>query len=180
MQMNKHGGLVLALLAALGLGCGPGGASSDDDVPPPDPEWAYGWWMDSAGLQDHFEWGANIAQMEIRSDGTVLQMVDFCDGQDWQYEGRWELQPDGAVRLLPAMGDEVVPFQYLTQEYRYVDLRSGGDSCELSATRVSPFSGDEFPPLPLERGRWCMGEVLPEFDDCAPRKHCGQEPPVCE
>lgn len=167
-----------APVLCLGLvACAP---PSADDPPPPEPEWAYGWWMDAGGLHDHPQWGAHIAQMEIRPDGTVLQMVDYCDGQDWQLEGRWELQPDGAVRLLPAAGDEVLSFQYLSLEYRYVDLRPGTDSCELLAVRAPPSNGDEFPPIPLERGRWCMGEVLSEFNDCAPQKYCGEDAPVCE
>jgi hypothetical protein len=170
--------LGLALLVAV-TGCGPG-TPGPDNPPPPDPEWAYGWWMDAGGLQDHLEWGAYIAQLEIRPDGTVLQMVDYCDGPDWQAEGRWELQEGGAVRLVPVAGDEVVPFQFPSQEFRHVDLRPGDGACQLSAVRVSQFDGDEFPPIFLERGRWCMGEVLPEFNDCAPQKYCGEDAPVCE
>jgi hypothetical protein len=167
----------LLMLVALGVGCGPG---TPDAPEPAEPEWAYGWWMDAGGLQDHFEWGAHIAQLEIRSDGTTLHQLDYCDAEDWSYEGRWELQPDGAVRILPADGEEAVPFQYATEAFRYVDLRAGQDSCGMSAVRASIFGGDEFLPIKLERGHWCTGAYLPEFDECEMTKYCGEDPPVCE
>lgn len=173
MRLSVH----FLLLVALAVGCGPG---TPDPPDPAEPEWAYGWWMDAGGLQQHFEWGLYIAQLEIRSDGTVLQMLDYCDGQDWSYESRWELQADGAVRILPTPGDAVVPFQYPTEEYRYVDIRPGENSCEVSVVRASAFDGNEFPPILLEHGRWCTGAYLPEFNECEMQKHCGEDPPVCE
>lgn len=160
-------------------GCGPGEPGGDAPTLP-EPEWTYGWWMSAGGLQDHFEWGAYIPQMEIRPDGTVLQMLDYCDGEDWEYEGRWELQPNGAVRILPAEGDDTVPFQYPTEVFQHVDLRPGDDSCGLFAVRVSSLDGDESAPIPFERGHWCMGQYLPEFDECEMEKDCGNEPPICE
>jgi hypothetical protein len=175
----RHLSALLSMPVILALGCGPGTPGSDDSPAPPEPEWAYGWWMDAGGLQEHFEWGDYIAQLEIRPDGTVVQMIDYCEGEDWSYESRWELQADGAVRILPASG-AVVPFQYPTQESRHIDLRQGEDSCQLEAVRISSLEGTEFPPILLERGRWCTGTYLPEFDECEMQKFCGATPPVCE
>lgn len=112
--------------------------------------------MDAGGLQDHFEWGAYTMQMEIRPDGTVRQIADYCNGEDWTYESRWELQSDGSVRILPKKGDEVLPFQYPGQEYQHVDIQPSEGSCKTTAVRIGKVDGTELP-MTIERGRWCIG-----------------------
>jgi hypothetical protein len=166
-------GLMVSLCAA----CGPG-APSDDGTAPPEPEWAYGWWMTTSGLQDHLEWGAYILQMEIRPDGTVFQTADYCNGDDWVYESRWELQADGSIRILPKDGDDGLPFQhFFSPEYLYVDIKQTANTCEIAAMRVIEESQSE---VTLERGRWCIGDYLPEFNECEMELYCGEDPPVCD
>ena len=170
--------LAATAATAFVVGCGPGGVDESPD-PPAEPEWAYGWWMALSTPNLHNEWGAYIVQMEIRQDGTVLQVVDYCNGPDWSYESRWELQPDGSIRVLPKAGSDELPF--LTPDggsFYYFDILPNGGACTLQFTLTSV--GDPIPGGPLERGHWCIGEYLPQFDDCAPEKYCGEEPPVCE
>jgi hypothetical protein len=170
---------ITCLAIALVLGCGPGGVADDTQDPPPEPEWAYGWWMNSGGPNLHNEWGAYILQMEIRPDGTAFQIVDYCNGPDWTYESRWEVQPDSSIRILPRAGDDGVPFQTAEgSTFKYFDILPNNGSCMAQVILtgfVNTIPGGE-----LEQGRWCIGEYLPEFDECAPEKYCGEEPPVCE
>jgi hypothetical protein len=166
------------LLVALCTGCGPGTPTDEEGSAPSEPEWAYGWWMSAGGLQDHPEWGAYILQMEVRPDGTVLQVADYCKGEDWTYESSWELQPNGVVRILPKAGDMSLPFQHWQSSgFERVDLKPTDSSCKIAAVRV--FKEDQFE-ITLERGRWCVGEYRPEFNDCDLILHCGEEPPVCD
>jgi hypothetical protein len=166
------------LLVALCTGCGPGGPTGEEGSPPPEPEWAYGWWMSAGGLEDHFEWGAYTMQLEIRPDGTAFQIIDYCNGEDWIYESRWELQPDGSVRLLPTPDGTSLPFlDWSSPGYHYVDIKQSDSSCEVAAVRVADnFKSD----MLLDRGRWCIGEYRPEFDDCGVELHCGEAPPICD
>jgi hypothetical protein len=117
--------------------------------------------------------------MEIRPDGTVFQIADYCNGEDWTYESRWELQPDGAVRVLPKEGEDLLLFQHWSLEYQYVDIRPSETSCQTTAVRIGKVDGTELP-VEIERGRWCIGTYVPEFNECEMQKYCGEDSPICE
>lgn len=158
------------------LSCGPGGV--DEGSTPTEPEWAYGWWMDTSGLGEHPEWGSYVIQLEVRSSGTVYQVVDYCDGPDWVSENPWELQPDGSIRILPVDGQDFVIFQHPTSgEHDYVDLRRAADQCKIDAFRVTNGSETQ---IQLERGHWCIGDVDPDLGTCTPVQWCSEDPPTCE
>ncbi len=172
--------LAAAAATAFLVGCGPGGVDESPD-PPAEPEWAYGWWMMPGGPNLHNEWGTYIGQMEIRQDGTVLQVVDYCDGPDWSYESRWELQPDGSIRVLPKAGSDELPFQFPDGgEFVHFDIQPSGGACTVQVLLLGPADPAPVSGGTLERGHWCIGEYLPQFDECASEKYCGEEPPVCE
>jgi hypothetical protein len=171
--------LATTFIAALLAGCGPGSPGDETDDPaPPAPEWAFGWWLTASnGLQSHPQWGTFILQMEIRSDGTVLQMVDYCNGEDWIHESRWELQSNGSIRIIPSASEGTVPFQDWTAEYEYVEIQPSNGSCTTTATRVV---GDVESETTIERGRWCIGAYDESINDCPLQKYCGEEAPACE
>ncbi|NJK32541.1 MAG: DUF4302 domain-containing protein [Deltaproteobacteria bacterium] len=161
-------------LVLLTLACGPGEPSGED--PPTPPEWAYGWWMDVGGPGEDPTWGAYVLQLEIRPDGTAFQISDYCNGPDSTYESTWEVQPDGAVRILPKPEDEWFWFLTPYSEVRYVDILPPGESCTAKVLRM----GVNETQAEIERGRWCMGEYQPDINDCTLQPHCGEEPPTCE
>jgi hypothetical protein len=171
--------LAATFIAALLAGCGPGTPGDETDEPaPPAPEWAFGWWMSPSGLGDDFQWGAYILQMEIRPDGTVFQIADYCKGEDWTHESRWELQSDGSIRIVPKAGDDGVPFQHYTSvDYDYIEIRPSDGSCTTSVVRVREDFQSE---TTIERGRWCIGAYDESINDCPLQKYCGEEAPVCE
>jgi hypothetical protein len=172
--------LATTFIAALLAGCGPGTPGDETDEPaPPAPEWAFGWWTSPHSPESNAQWGIFSAQMEIRPDGTVLQIVNYCKIEDWVYESRWELQPDGALRILPRDGENSLPFWRSWPEYQYVDVLPANESCQTTAIRIGAVNGTELPTT-IERGRWCIGEYVPEFDECPVERYCGEPAPVCE
>jgi hypothetical protein len=159
--------------------CGPGTPGNEaDDPPPPVPEWAFGWWTTPGVPESNSQWGVFTLQMDIRPDGTVFQIADYCKGEDWTHESRWEPQSDGSIRIVPKPGDTGVPFQhYGSGDYDYIEIRPADGSCTTTVLRVH---GDFQSEATIARGRWCIGEYQADIDSCSYEKNCGEESPVCD
>lgn len=78
---------------------------------------------------------AGLILREIRSDGTVFQIADYCLGEDWTHESRWEPQSDGSIRILPKAGENGVPFQHAgPADYDYIEIRPSNGSSPARLT----------------------------------------------
>jgi hypothetical protein len=105
----------------------------------------------------------------------VIQEIETCLTEDWLYESRWELQPDGAVRILPNVWETKLLFFDDSGNYDYIDILPTRGSCEATTLR-----GTQQWEATLVRGHWCIGPYKPETDSCDLEQYCGEDPPVCD
>jgi hypothetical protein len=141
------------------------------DVPSVDEvSWAIGWWRNPEEVSTAHE-GAILAQLELTEDGRALQRLEHCFTQDESYEGSWAPITEDRVALLPATGDETMPWMGSGSLSR-VELTLDEEGAVL-ITRVSR-NGDNESSVDAGTyvfGRRCMSEVV--VSDCVVEM-CGE------